>query len=202
MLRCHARCEPFDIRLLRSAAVAPEYWAALAEIAYALDVLKADGVTFFTRYGHGNYYLGPEEFKPIWEEVNRKKAVVFVHPTHPVDTNLVHRTLPQPVLDYPHEMTRTAMDMIMSGTKRAYHDCQVFLSHSGGTIPFLLPRAAQLVSKLPPRFNSTKSTDEILEDMKSFYLDLALATSPEILDTLLKHFPHDKNLFGSDMPYA
>lgn len=176
--------------------------AALAEIAYTLDVLKADGVTFFTRYGDGNYYLGHDEFKPIWEEVNKRKAVVFIHPTHPVDTNLVHRTLPQPVLDYPHETTRTAMDMIMSGTKRTYPDCKVILSHGGGTIPFLLTRAAQLVSRLPPQFNSSKSAEEIAEDAKSFYLDLALATSPEILSTLVNNFPHNKILFGSDMPYA
>ena len=127
--------------------------AALADIAYPLDVLKADGVTFFTRYGHGNYYLGHEGFKSIWEEVNKRKAVVFVHPAHPVDTNLVHRTLPQPVLDYPHETTRTAMDMITSGTKCAHPDCKVILSHGGGTVPFLLPRAAQLVSRL--RLSST-----------------------------------------------
>jgi len=103
-----------------------------------LDVLEADGVTFFIRYGDGNFYFGHEEFKPIWEEVNRRKAVVFIHPTHPVDTNLVHQTLPQPVLDYPHETTRTGMDMIMSGTKRAYPDCKVILSHGGETMPFLL----------------------------------------------------------------
>lgn len=58
------------------------------------------------------------------------------------------------------------------------------------------------MSKLPPQFNSSKSAEEIVEDTKSFYLHLALATSPEILGTLVKHFPHDNILFGSDMPYA
>jgi hypothetical protein len=67
---------------------------ALAEIAYALDVLKADRLTFFARYGDGNYYLGHPKFKSIWEGVNKRNAVVFIHPTHPVDKNLVHGTLP------------------------------------------------------------------------------------------------------------
>lgn len=176
--------------------------AALAEIAYALDVLKADGLTFFTRYGDGNCYLGHSQFKAIWEEVNRRKAVIFVHPTHPIDTNLVHETLPQPVLDYPHETTRAAMDMIMSGTKRAYPDCKVILSHAGGTMPYLLTRAAQLIPGLPPKFNVQLSMEEIQVDAKSFYVDLALSTSANILDTLLKHFPTDRILFGSDTPYA
>ena len=92
--------------------------------------------------------------------------------------------------------------MVMSGTKREYPDCKVILSHAGGSLPFLLTRAAQLVSRLPPHVNNTKSADKIIEDAKSCYFDLALAMSPEILDTLLKHFPVDRLLFESDMPYA
>jgi len=176
--------------------------AAITEITYALDVLHADGVVLFTRYGDSNYYLGHELFKPIWEELNKRKAVVFIHPTHPVDTNLVNRLLPQPVLDYPHESTKTAFDLILSGTKRAFPDCKIILSHAGGTLPFLLPRAAQLISRLSDNFGHRMTAEQIVEDAKSFYVDLALSSSPEILDTLLKNFPIERILFGSDTPYA
>ncbi|RDW59535.1 hypothetical protein BP6252_12622 [Coleophoma cylindrospora] len=175
---------------------------ALEEISYALDNLHADGVTLFTRYGSSNYYLGHESFKPIWEALNKRKAVVFIHPTHPVDTNLVNKVLPQPVLDYPHESTRTAFDLILSGTKRAFPNCKIILSHGGGTLPFLLTRAAELVPRLPKTFGTTMTSEEIVEDAKTFYFDLALATSPQILDTLLKYVPTDRILFGSDTPYA
>lgn len=67
---------------------------ALEEIRYALDDLQADGVTLFTRYGDANYYLGYPDIRPIWEELDRRASVVFVHPTHPVDTNLANKTLP------------------------------------------------------------------------------------------------------------
>lgn len=111
--------------------------AALAEIAYSLDVLHADGVTIFTSYGNNHTYLGHPSLEPIWAELNRRKAVVFVHPTHPVDTTPVNSKLPQPALDYPHETTRSAMDMILMGTRAKYPDCKVILSHAGGTLPYL-----------------------------------------------------------------
>jgi predicted TIM-barrel fold metal-dependent hydrolase len=176
--------------------------AALEEIRYAMDVLHADGVTLFTRYGDKHDYLGHDGFRPIWEELNGRKAVVFIHPTHPVDTNLANKQLPQPAIDYRHETTRCAFDLILSGTKHAFPDCKIILSHGGGTLPFLLTRAAQLVPRLPPNFGKPIPAEQIVEDAKSFYFDLALSSSPEILDTLLKYFPHERILFGSDMPYA
>ncbi|KNG83317.1 2-amino-3-carboxymuconate-6-semialdehyde decarboxylase [Aspergillus nomiae NRRL 13137] len=94
--------------------------AALEEIRYALDELQADGVTLFTRYGDANYYLGHPDIQPIWEELDRRAAVVFIHPTHAVDTNLINKMLPQPFIDYPHETTRTAVDLITTDT-----DCRL-----------------------------------------------------------------------------
>jgi 6-methylsalicylate decarboxylase len=93
--------------------------ACLAEIAYALDVLKADGVTLFTRYGDGNNYLGHPAFRSIWIELNARKAVVFIHPTHAATHDMINPLLPLPFLDYPHETARTAMDMLVTHTKRA-----------------------------------------------------------------------------------
>jgi len=175
---------------------------ALAEIEYAFDTLKADGITLFTRYGEDNHYLGHSDFKPIWEALNARKAVVFIDPTHPADTRLVHPALPQPVLDYPHETAKTAFDLIFTGTKRAFPDCKIILSHGGGTIGILLQRATNLTTRMPASFDFHMSAEDMLEDAKSFYYDLALATGPEVLDLLLKVFPHDRILFGSDTPYA
>lgn len=99
---------------------------ALEEIKYGLDTLKADGVTLFSRYGNDNHYLGHEDFRPIWEELNRRTAVVFIHPTHAVDTNLVNKHLPQPMFDYPHETARTAIDLILSDTLRTVaSECKI-----------------------------------------------------------------------------
>jgi predicted TIM-barrel fold metal-dependent hydrolase len=173
--------------------------AALAEIAHSLDTLHADGVTLFTRYGDGHTYLGHPSLEPIWAELNRRKSVVFVHPTHPVDTTMVNPVLPQPAIDYPHETTRTAMDMILQGTRRKYPDCKVILSHAGGTLPYLVTRVATPMRKAPDFAASLRmgtTHGQVMEDFRSFYFDLALSSSPSVLDLALKMIPHEHVLYG------
>lgn len=173
--------------------------AALAEISYALDTLHADGVTLFTRYGDANTYLGHADIEPVWAELNRRKCVVFVHPTHPVDLHQVNPKMPQPLIDYPHETSRAAMDMIMMGTRRKYPDCPVILSHAGGTLPYLISRLATPLSKAPNMAASYKfgvTHDSVMEDFRSFHYDLALSSSPQVLDMALKIIPHDHLLYG------
>lgn len=173
--------------------------AALAELAYALDTLQADGVVVFTRYGEGNAYLGHPALEPIWAELNRRKCVVFVHPTHPADTSLVNAKMPQPMIDYPHETTRAAMDMITAGTRAKYPDCPVILSHAGGTLPYLISRVATPLRKAPD-FATTHvigtTHEKAMADFRSFHFDLALSSAPHVLDMLLKLVPHDHILYG------
>lgn len=177
---------------------------ALAEIRHCYDELHCDGVTVFTRYGDGPYYLGHEIFKPIWAELNARKAVVFVHPTHTTDTRLVDAARPQPVLDYPHETCRTAMDLVVKNRKRENPDVKIILSHAGGTLPFLVDRAVKLTcGRLPASMDPhPKSPAEFLEDVRSFYVDLALSTAKDTINYVLNLFPADHILYGSDFPYA
>ena len=171
----------------------------LEEVAYALDELKADGVTLYTRYGPSNNYLGHPSFLPLWEELDRRRCVVFIHPTHTVDTNLVNSKLPQPIIDYPHETGRTATDLIMSGVMRRFTHCKIILSHAGGTLPYLATRAATLLYDYKL---SEKTPEEFLEDARGFYFDTALSTNKLTLTLLLDFAPKDHVLFGSDFPYA
>jgi predicted TIM-barrel fold metal-dependent hydrolase len=168
---------------------------ALEEIKYALDTLKADGVTLFTRYGSDNHYLGHADFKPIWTELNRRCATVFIHPTHPVDTNQVS-SLPQPVIRYPFETTTTALDMIHNKTVRDNPNCQIILSHGGGVLPYLIGRPASIFAKTQDEYEG------ILEDARSFYYDLAVAGSEVHLLVLEQFAKPGHLLYGSDTPYA
>ena len=175
--------------------------ATLAEIAYAFDTLHADGVTLFTRYGSGAQYLGNAAFKPIWAELNRRKAVVFVHPTHAADSTLVNPHLPLPMFDYPHETGKAAIDMITSGTIHDNPDVKVILSHAGGTLPYLIYRVADMLPHTP--FNPPGLTaKEVVEDAKSFYFDTAISANPTTLKALFEFAREGHVLFGSDFPNA
>lgn len=173
--------------------------AALEEIRYALDELHADGVTLFTRYGDANYYLGHPDIRPIWEELDRRSAVVFIHPTHAVDTNLVNKMLPQPFIDYPHETTRTAVDLIVTDTVRKYKNCKIILSHGGGTLPYLALRPAIAMKDCGL---CDMTPEHFLQNARMFYYDLALTDSSFALPLLQKFALPDHILYGSDFPYA
>lgn len=173
---------------------------AIQEIKYALGTLRAEGVIVFTRYGEGNCYLGDSRLRPVWRELNRWKAVVLIHPCMPRDRTPFPPTILPNIVEFPHETTRTALDLIFSNTKRDHPDCKMILSHAGGTLPYLMGRVG-LMDMLP--YSPVRKTkDEIFADAKSFYYDLALSGHENALRTLLEFVPQDHILFGSDYPYA
>ena len=173
--------------------------SALEEIRFAMDELKADGVTLFTRYGSGNTYLGHADIEPIWKELDRRGCIVFVHPTHPVDTNRVNPKMPQPMIDYPHETTRTAYDMLLQGTRSKYPACKVILSHAGGTLPYLISRSATPLRKTPnlaAKVRIGTTHEQMVKDFRSFHFDLALSSSPAVLRMAMELIPHEHILYG------
>jgi predicted TIM-barrel fold metal-dependent hydrolase len=181
---------------------------ALDEIKYAFDVLGADGITLATRYVRNDtsYYLGHESFVPVWDELNARKAVVFVHPVPSGDPTIVNNNLPPPMYDFPHETGRTAMDLISGPANMIQEhaaDCKIILSHAGGDLPYLIDRAAGEMSSGPPGVRLNKTRDEIWADARHFYYDTALSTSAmhiAALSTLLGPRNIDHILFGTDFP--
>ncbi|KAK0634248.1 hypothetical protein B0T17DRAFT_586150 [Bombardia bombarda] len=183
--------------------------SAQAEIIYALDTLHADGVILYTRYGEDNHYLGHPDFASTWDLLDARGTVVFVHPTHPVDTTLVNKFLPQPMIDYPHETTRTACDLITSGTVRSHPNVKIILPHAGGTLPYLALRPAAMLPYIPgtssgntTELSGAQITESFMEDARSFYFDTALSSAPLVLGLLKDFAKPNRVLFGSDYPYA
>jgi predicted TIM-barrel fold metal-dependent hydrolase len=170
--------------------------AVLKEIDYACTTLRADGVTLFTRYGDGLNYLGHAAFRPIWADLSRRGAVVFIHPTHPVDTQLINQWLPQPMFDYPHETGRAAMDLLTSGILQEYPGCKIILSHAGGTLPYIIHRAATMLPFMPRTLGL--STEELVEAARTFYFDTAISSNPVTLKALFEFAAPGHVLFGSD----
>ncbi|KAL4933869.1 amidohydrolase family protein [Aspergillus undulatus] len=170
----------------------------IEEIRYALDVLKADGVGLFTSYNEK--YLGHPDFEPIWRELNARKAVVFTHPTMEDIKNSIDEpfTIPRPLVDWTHETTRAAVHLILTNTlRRCAADCRIILSHGGGTLPFVAERVADLDMATHA---SGKSPQEILNEARSFYFDLALVRGAAPLHLAFEFAADGHVLFGTDYP--
>lgn len=178
---------------------------ALAEIKYAFDTLGADGVILFTRYGNDedkDGYLGHPDYIPIWEELNAREAVVFVHPCNGKNGSFFNQHLPGPTFDWPHETGRTAMDLIVNGRLRQFPNVKIILSHAGGTLPLLARRSTLISTPEFSNFGEVMSAEEILDQAKGFYFDLALAGCEEVLPLILGFAKKGHVLFGSDFPHA
>jgi len=171
----------------------PDVDGAVAEARYALDELHADGVVLLSNAG--GKYLGDSNFEPLWAELNARSAVVFIHPTEPPIEML--KGLPSPLLDYPFDTTRTAVHMIVNGVMSRYTNIKVILSHGGGFLPY----AAYRFTGAAP-FNPGTTPEGIMSDMKRFYFDTALSSSPTALPSLLAFADPTRITFGSDFPFA
>jgi predicted TIM-barrel fold metal-dependent hydrolase len=173
--------------------------AALEELAHALDVLGAVGVNLTSSYGTGEQarYVGHDVFDPIWEELDRRGAVVFIHGDQTPGSNRYPSPLvPIPVAEVPNETYKAAADLVTRGKKRRYANVRIVLAHSGGSTPFLASRVAGLAHHQ----GSELSREEMVEDFRGFYYETALSGFETNLVALESFVEPDHILFGSDFP--
>ena len=171
----------------------PDVEGAVAEAVYALDELHADGVVLLSN-ARGRY-LGDDGFEPLWAELDARAAVVFIHPTEPPIPRL--EGLPSPLLDFPFDTTRTALHMVANGVMSRHTRLKVILSHAGGFLPYAAVRftgAAQFVPGTTP--------EGVLADLRRFYFDTALSSTPFALPSLRAFAAPGHILYGSDFPFA
>jgi len=173
----------------------PDIDASVAEVEYCLDHLKVDGFIIFTSYE--GRYLGDESFAPLLQELDRRKAVAFIHPNQPPYP--IPRVAPASVLEFPFETTRAAASLIISGAPSRYKSIRFILSHAGGTLPFLVPRLTLSISMMPGLVE--KFGDPLLA-IRSFYFDTALSAGDSTLSALAQIAGPDHILFGTDFPFA
>jgi predicted TIM-barrel fold metal-dependent hydrolase len=171
---------------------APDVPGSLEELAHAFDVLQADGVILLAN--SRGVYLGDKELDPLFEELDRRKAVVFVHPAVPPGLDPVPG-IPAFVADFLLDTTRAAISLARSGTLERHPDLKIILSHAGGFVPYAAFRLSAASSASGNAFDG-------IGLLKRFYFDIALSGSPSALPSLLAFAEPDHVLFGSDFPYA
>ncbi len=171
--------------------------ATLREIAYVFDELQVDGVGLQTNYG--DKWPGDASYKPIFDELNRRKAVVFFHPLVAACCGRLSVGTFPAVIEVPHDTTRAVTSLLLSGAFARWRDIRWLFSHAGGTIPMLAGRinffhgSARNAAEFAPQ--------GIEAELRRLYYDTANATHPAALAALLKLVPTSQVLYGSDYPY-
>jgi predicted TIM-barrel fold metal-dependent hydrolase len=176
----------------------PNIDGSLKEIAYAFDVLKVDGVGIMTSYG--DKWLGHALFAPVWEELNRRKATVYTHPTAAnCCVNLVPE-LRESTVEFGADTTRSIASLILSGTSQKYKDINWIWSHGGGVLTAVAERFLSQIVNTPP--HKGKFTREIMQgELNRFYYDTAQISNAVTLDALAKLVPISQIVYGTDFPY-
>jgi predicted TIM-barrel fold metal-dependent hydrolase len=175
----------------------PDVDGTLKEIEYALDTLKADGVYLRTNYD--TKFLGDPIFKPVFEELNRRSAVLYTHPTsHPCCVRIVPG-LRDADIEYGTNTTRAIAKMVFSGTSRRYPNMKVIWSHAGGTMPFLVRRFIKRVHESPEY--QPILPEGFLPEARKFYYDCAQAPDAPAMASLKAVVPVSQILFGTDWPH-
>src|SRR5262249_21994874 len=177
----------------------PDVDATLKEIAWALDVIKADGIGLNTSYG--DKWLGDPAFAPVMEELNRRKAVVFVHPLGPACCNALMPYVPASFTEYPQDTNRTVMSMLFSGTLTRTRDVRWIFCHAGAAVP-LLPGPVPSPGKSQPRNTAENLPDGVDFELKRLYYETANAAYVPNMTALLKYVSASQVLFGTDYPYV
>lgn len=180
---------------LWAAIVPPDVDGSLKEIEYGLDTLKADGVCLFTSYATS--YLGDPAFTPVYAELNRRKAIVYVHPTAPNCCQALVPGIPVGSIEYATDTTRSIAHLVFSGMVTKFPDIRWIFSHSGGTMPFLTGRFTRLALERKP----AHLPNGPMPEFRKFYYELAQGNTPGQIAALLKMVPVEQVMYGTDFPF-
>jgi predicted TIM-barrel fold metal-dependent hydrolase len=170
---------------------------SLAEIAYALDVLKADGIGLLTSYG--DKWLGDPAYFPIMEELNRRKAVVYTHPTTANCCGNLQANVQPVMIEFGTDTTRTIASILFNGNARRFRDIRWIFSHAGGTMPFLIERFVRNPILVPS--SAALFPEGVLPELRRFYYDTAQTANPAAMSALTRVIPSTQIGVGTDYPY-
>jgi predicted TIM-barrel fold metal-dependent hydrolase len=173
----------------------PDVDGALEELRYALDVLRLDGVGLFSSCN--DRYLGDPLFDPLFDELNRRRAVVFIHPTHCEAPEHTRLHAPPFVVEYVFDTTRAIVNLIFTGTLKRCPDIRIIVAHAGGTVPFLAQRISMLEGH-----RQGKGVADVIPTLRTLYYEIASTTARYPLRALQELIDSTHILWGSDLPFV
>lgn len=174
----------------------PDTEASLREIEYAYGTLNADGIELATSYDEK--WLGHPDYQPVFEELNRRKAVVFVHPTTPQCCRTLLPDVSPILIEIPQDTARAITNLLFTGTFSKFKDIRFIFAHAGGNAPMLLGRMHQY----GPKNIAEKAPNGIEYELKRLYYDIAGTAYKPPIAALTSLVPTTQILFGSDNPFV
>jgi 6-methylsalicylate decarboxylase len=184
---------------LFAAVPMPHIEVTLKEIEYAFDTLKADGINFSTSFG--DKWPGDPIYNPVWEELNRRKAIAYFHPYAPncCGGGLV-ANVPESLFEYPYDTGRAVLSLLFNGTLAKYRDIKWLFSQAGGPVPMLAGRVVTLTKFL--KNIADVAPQGVDYELQRLYYETANSAYAPTMAALLKYVPLKQVLFGTDFPYV
>lgn len=173
----------------------PDIDGVLREIEYCYDTLKVDGIGIYTNDNKGRW-PGDKYFEPMWQELNRRNAIVYMHPLAPTCcSNLAYGPAAN-MLEYDFDVTRAVASIVVNGVMYRYPNIRFITVHSGGTVPMLAGRMKDRYPNDVERL--TYIPNGLWTELRKWYYDIAHASFPFPMAALMKFMPQEHILFGTD----
>jgi 6-methylsalicylate decarboxylase len=202
-------CNDFGARLIAdhpnrfgmfAAIPVPDIDASLGEIEHAMDVLKLDGIGIVTSYE--GKLIGDPSFAPVFAELDRRKALVFVHPVENGGLRVINPWLVPPILEFPFDTTRAIVSLALSGALARYRNIRFIFSHAGGPL-------AQMLGRIEASINATYSAEQhaslfpkgLRALLSNLYFDVISMANPSAWATIGQMANNRHLLFGTDFPF-
>ena len=178
----------------------PDVDGAIAEATYAFDTLGADGVA--VESNHGGIYMGDPKFDPLFAELNRRRAVVFMHPTSPTCPccQTLSMGYPRPMIEFMFETTRAVTNLLLTGTLDRFPNIRLIVPHAGAAIPVLADRIVGLSPAL--HLANPVDPDHFYATLRRLHYDLAGYPLPRLAPALLEIADPGRIFYGSDWPFT